>query len=406
MLGLGCVWMNPLSATKAFVKTVYDYTQERFWYSNSKIRRICQEKYGKQDIYDNHQEVLDFRNKNIIVIFAEGFSTEWIDKYNVYKGLTPNITRFLEQSLVFDNYYNHTAATFRGLRGQLTSSYQLHGGYYDAHNGFAQISRTEIYNQLKNTLISLPDILKDQGYHTYFLSAHSKNFQLNWMLETLGFDRVYGAEDFHDLEESLTDQEIFEALSEIVLKKNFSSPYFIGVYNVGTHFGQDSPNVKWKDGRNILLNSIHNFDDAFGRFLEKMQKQKDLVIILTADHAAYPSSLYNRTFSTRRQYFLDKIPLIIWYSGIRPNTIDAKGRNSLDLAPTVLNALHINSAFNYFLGCSLFDEYCPNVFEHITCIGHTFYRTPNLNQLNNSEQDNKKLIHSIRDFFHLSENSK
>jgi arylsulfatase A-like enzyme len=290
------------------------------------------------------------------------------------------------------------------LRGQLTSSYQFKGGYNASNDGLGQITEDEINNYFADTLVSLPNILENNGYHTYFLSAHSSNSQLNRMLKTLGFEHIYGAEDFHDSKESLSDQEIFSVLAELITHQKLNAPYFLGIYNLGTHLGQDSPDKKYGDGKNILLNSIHNFDNAFGKFLERVKGQKDLVIIFTADHAAYPSKVYNQTFGTNRSCFVDKIPFIIWHQGIKPETIDIQGRNSLTFAPTLLNAIHINSAFNYFLGCSLFDKSCPQPFEFIANIGDEFYRTPNLTKLDDNNPEDRIIKQKIRDFFNLSEN--
>jgi len=315
--------------------------------------------------------VLDLRNKNIIVIFAEGLSAQMADGSGRHKDLTPNITRFISESVYFENYYSHTAATFRGLRGQLTSSYQTQGGYYPTNDGLGQVSSEQLRKTLSGNLVSIPHILKENGYHTQFLSAHEKKEQLNQMLKTLEFGRVYGADDFYP-QAVLSDQQLFSALTGLTSGSSLRQPYFLGVYNIGTHLGQDSPDVKYGDGSNIMLNTIRNFDDAFGRFWDSVRHRKDIAVILTADHAAYPSDLYNKTFSTSRRYFVDRIPLAVWTHDARHTVIDAKGRNSLDFAPTLLQSMGIRKAFNYFLGCSLFSSACPRKFEYITNVGVAF----------------------------------
>ena len=49
---------------------------------------------------------------NLIIIFTEGLSDRVISQE-----LTPNLHKLRQKSLYFENYYNHTAPTFRGLRG-------------------------------------------------------------------------------------------------------------------------------------------------------------------------------------------------------------------------------------------------------------------------------------------------
>jgi len=402
--------INPQGAIYSFGKTCYGYFDQSFYTPNAKIRKIQQQIYAQNITYNNKfdaQKVMDLRNKNIVVVFAEGFSFQWIDKFNKYKDLTPNLDQFLETSVYFDNYYNHTAATFRGLRGQLTSSYQLRSGYVKAHNGLGQISEAEIKQSLTGNLVSIPHILKNNSYSTYFLSTHPSTHQLNMVLKTLEFDTVFGADSFTHTKQTgknLTDQQLFSALGDFINNDKLKKPFFIGTYNIGTHLGQNSPDVKYADGSNILLNTIHNFDDAFGKFWQSVKDRKDLVIILTADHAAYPSELYDKTFSTHRKYPVDKIPFAVWYNSVNPTVFDAQGRNSLDFAPTLLQAMGIRQAFNYFLGCSLFSAECSKEFDHIHSEGGgLFLLTPSLRKLDNRNADDKAIIQKIRDFFNLSE---
>src|SRR3546814_1742681 len=47
---------------------------------------------------------------------------------STYPGLTPNLQALAGDTMVVDNYYNHTAATYRGLQGQMTSGFPRYGG--------------------------------------------------------------------------------------------------------------------------------------------------------------------------------------------------------------------------------------------------------------------------------------
>ena len=53
------------------------------------------------------------------------------------------------------------------------------------------------------------------------------------------------------------------------------------------------------------------------------------------------------------QVFLDRIPFFIYYKGVTPQVIDAQGRNSLCMTPTVLDFLDVDVP-DYFLGTTLF----------------------------------------------------
>lgn len=394
-------------AFRNFNHAYRSYLKQKAFRTDPEIRKIQQQIYGQNETFGNAaqaESVPDLRGKNIVVIFAEGFSAEWIDLFNRYSGLTPNIDSFLGESLYFDGYFNHTAATFRGLRGQLTSSYQTEGGYYRTNDGLGQISGEKLRKKLAGNLVSVPQILEKNGFHTYFLSAHERKEQLNLMLETLEFGRVFGADDFYEGAQRLTDRQLFSVLKELVSGGRLRQPYFLGLYNIGTHLGQNSPDEKYGSGKNTLLNTIRNFDDAFGRFWSSVRDRKDLAVILTADHAAYPSDLYNLTFGTQRSYFADRIPFAVWTGGTGHRVIDAGGRNSLDFAPTLLQMMGIKNAFNYFLGCSLFSKECRWRFQYITNIDDSFWETPSLRRLSSRNEDDREIMRKIRDFYHLSEN--
>lgn len=111
--------------------------------------------------------------KNVIVIFVEGFSAEVVDyKNHSSRNLTPTYDQLYKNSLAFDHYYNHTYATYRGLRGQLYSLWQFKGGFYLNPNspGFGEMDHEKIHKLTDSGLVSVPEILNQHHFNTYFLS--------------------------------------------------------------------------------------------------------------------------------------------------------------------------------------------------------------------------------------------
>lgn len=328
---------------------------------------------------------------NVIVIFTEGTSTRLIGAYGGhYPGLTPNLDRLAAQSMRVDNYFNHTAATYRGLIGQLSSGYVLYGGY--GRHGWESGDNGRHLGAVRRR--TLPLILGEHGYESYFFSPHAAHVPFNTMLGTLGFDRVFNAESIgHDLlqghyytrtgTDSLDDASLFGGLA-VFLKQRAASadhhPFFIGFYNIGTHafIKTDAHDVAYRDSRNPVLNSLHNYDHALGLFLDYFRHSPyaaNTILIVTADHATYPDADYRAVAGADLEpYFVDHIPLLI-DDPFRhlPATLDADGRNSLALAPTLLQLLGIRTARNSFLGHSLFE---PRSFKlGLTAIGRRFYLT-------------------------------
>ena len=351
----------------------------------------------------------NFKGRNVIVIFAEGFSSEIIGNSKMaHFPITPNLDKLSTEALSFKNYYNHTAATFRGLRGQLTSGYQFRDGLTDAGTGIAQLSNVEINNIYLHRQTSLPDILKEYGYKSYFIASTEKNSPLNTMLKTLNFDKVLGMGDFIGYQrDRMTDKQTFNALQYFLRsQENKNERFFIGVYPSGTHHGQDSPNEKYFDGSNPLYNKFYNYDFQLGKFVDFFRRSSfygNTLLIITSDHSTFPSKEYKKSFNSDSRYFVDKIPFLIIGKNITPEVLDAGGENSLSFAPTILHMLGIQYSMNYFLGCSLLDKTCTSPFSHLSAIGSDYFNIGKENHVeliqNNSGNE---LIKLAERFYNIS----
>ncbi|HFN4356957.1 TPA: LTA synthase family protein [Escherichia coli] len=351
----------------------------------------------------------NFKGRNVIVIFAEGFSSEIIGNSKMaHFPITPNLDKLSTEALSFKNYYNHTAATFRGLRGQLTSGYQFRDGLTDAGTGIAQLSNVEINNIYLHRQTSLPDILKEYGYKSYFIASTEKNSPLNTMLKTLNFDKVLGMGDFIGYQrDRMTDKQTFNALQYFLRsQENKNERFFIGVYPSGTHHGQDSPNEKYFDGSNSLYNKFYNYDFQLGKFVDFFRRSSfygNTLLIITSDHSTFPSTEYKKSFNSDSRYFVDKIPFLIIGKNITPEVLDAGGENSLSFAPTILHMLGIQYSMNYFLGCSLLDKTCTSPFSHLSAIGSDYFNIGKENHVeliqNNSGNE---LIKLAERFYNIS----
>ena len=284
---------------------------------------------------------------NVILIFTEGLSESVVMDE---RDIMPNVRDFQEQSLIFSDYYNHTFATYRGIIGQLYSGYQ--NDNYD-----------------NNSLISIQSILRDKGYYTVFINTEPNNRDFTKYLEGLGFDEVI---DFGDTisgaVDTVSDKDAYEGLYRYVEEREEDRPLFVVMYTFGTHESLDSPDEKYGDGKDAMLNKFYNVDVWFGNFLDRFNesdKYDDTLLVFTGDHFTYGDLDFNNSFPDAPRYstMVDKVPLCFYYKGIRAKEIYVDGRNSLDLAPTILDYLDISEE-NYFLGTSLFsNEY--NYFD--TC---------------------------------------
>ena len=156
---------------------------------------------------------------------------------------------------------------------------------------------------------------------------------------------------------------IVRFLEDRAHSKENARPFFLCLYNLGTHAWQDvrSDGVHYGDGSNVALNSVRNLDESFGRFWRYFQLSpfaEDTVVIFTADHCHFPSKEFIDAFDGDdfQKLFVDAIPLIV-YDPTRelPKGFDARSATSVDFAPTLIHLLGLPNHENPFMGTSLFD---------------------------------------------------
>lgn len=320
------------------------------------------------------------KGKNVILIFAESWSSVVTSKE-----LTPNLYQFQNAGISFDHYFNHTFATYRGLYGQLISGYLLLGRYV-GDDLFKTQGEQNVSKMYQNKTESLVSVLSSHNYFTEFMSCEDKDSHVANLMRYLNYDKVVTAEDFSSDKTSLSDKEMYEEVfKEALMLSQNKSNFLLAAHIGGTHFGMDSPDKKYKDGQNSILNIYHNQDYWLGEFLKKFKKSslaKNTIIVFTADHAAFNTDAFVNAFSKTPDMsvkaLLGNIPLIIYKSGEKPLHLDAKNKNSLALVPTILDLLEIRTVQNHFLGNSLFDLSSSNTpFSSLTVSGTQLISTVN-----------------------------
>ncbi len=302
---------------------------------------------------------------NLIVLFLEGLSARAMGHYGgPYHDLTPNLNRFAQQAVTIDNYYNHTAATYRGIQGSLSSGFPLvgsAGGWESSQDRLAELSAI--------SYATLPKVLDARGYETRIYSPHTQSKPFDDFLRTVGFVQVVTVEDVipNSPTDFLSDQDLFAAMAADLQERDQSlmqTPFFWASYNIGSHAFLDTPvgAETYLDGRNSALNRFHELDASLGKFLDAFETSTfadNTLLIITTDHASYPEPPIVEAFSDSPNFtshFIDQIPLILFVPGINePRRFESGVRTSLDLAPTILHLLGVTDVQHAFLGTSIFD---------------------------------------------------
>lgn len=338
--------------------------------------------FAKSIVYSNDE------SPNIILIFTEGTSSRLLGCYGGKTDLTPNIDDFASHSMVVDNYYNHTAATFRGTHGQLASCYPQSGGW--EKGGWEGIKKNPSQASLlsKRNYQTLPKLL-NKTYDTCFISPHAEADPYTDLLKMLGFKSIYTRDQAESLlhntpsyfHESIKDEDMYTELTNMLKERHDKNPFFIAMYTFDTHTGVDIPSTAkpYDSSSNMTLNTLHYCDSSFGKFWEYFKSSKfaqNTIVIFTADHTHYHDKSWLDLVGKDPDYvkaFIDRIPLIIYDPYLNlPHRYDADDRTSLDLTPTICQLIGISSDKNSFLGESIFDK-TNNHDWSLAAIGTEFY---------------------------------
>ena len=351
------------SVSYNYVKLTNDYIKYNKFQGKIKKNLFYKREFYKDGI-DNYVTYNgELGNKpNVILIFTEGLSNHIIyDERNIM----PNLRNFSNKTISFTNYYNHTAATYRGILGQLFSGYQNNN-----------LDRTD--------LIGIHDVLKENGYYTTFINVEPGNDEFTYFVNDLHFDKVVNDKIILDAD-VIHDKEAYEELFDTAIELNKKDqPFFAAIYTFDTHVTFDSSDVKYKNGKNKVLNRFYNVDYQFDKFIDKFNNSPlydNTIVIFTADHSSYTDNDYLRTFNgkyaqERVHNFVDEIPLYIYHKNVKPQKIDVNGRNSINIAPTILDYIDI-SGKNYFLGTSLFASESKSRYETLYAEGLIYFDTKN-----------------------------
>jgi len=306
------------------------------------------------------------KKPNVIVFLLESLSTRKIGIHGApFKEITPNIDTFASQSMMVENYYSHTAATYRGIRGQLCSMYPHYGGVGGWVDGLGKVPEVDVF--------CLADIFNQHGYESVFFSG---NDGIKGGLEKqsldFGFTDVYFrdrilkthlSDELPKVAGYLSDYQILRSLTKYLKNRETeTTPLFLSLYSVGTHTNLGIPDdgVPYPHKDNSVLHATYNLDQAFGEFWHYFKSSSyadNTIFILTADHSHFPSQPFIEIAGEDYvRVFFDTIPLMIYNPFLKlPGKFNAYNASSIDLAPSLLHMLQFPNQKNPFVGSSIFE---------------------------------------------------
>ena len=280
------------------------------------------------------------QKRNLVILYLESFNTNYTKKGGShFKTLTPNIDLFIEESVLFSNYFNAVSPTHNSIFSSWCGIFpELHDNYVRENPDYTK------------SLTCFSDILNSLGYTQKFFFGHGswyggitlflKNHSYEQVTELSHIEREFPAMVKNKHIWGIQDTDLSRYVIRQVEQVENNQPFNIGAFYINTHppffTAPDCPKYVLDNTSKLHLQSIHCVDHAVGMILQTLKKRGlmgNTVVVVVGDtpghdHEKGQFLSYNRTL------------LAVYSPNLKPG-INKTVSYSPDLGPTILEAMGI-----------------------------------------------------------------
>ncbi len=230
--------------------------------------------------------------------------------------ITEKVMPFLYHRIRQDNAHAWTDENHYHCLGSANTDFMMLSGLQIKCRKNRQIVyfkyRTDIYQKIK----TLPERMREKGYHTLFLHGYERDFfNRGDHYPAMGFDKIVFMEDFPTRYKrglwGVSDTDVLE--SALILNKKQPQTFtFIITVSMHPPYETTLPNKIYSDPadeKESYINAAAEFDAGLERFDKYLPN--DSLVILYGDHNAPDVGALHT-------------PLIMWYKGDKPFTFPDK----------------------------------------------------------------------------------
>ncbi len=310
------------------------------------------------------------KGKNVIIVTLESLQTFLIGATVNGQEVTPFLNEFINESYYFDNFFHQT-----GQGKTSDSEFLIDTSLYPLNRGAV------FFTHGNNDYTATPEILRQQGYFTSVFHANNATFwNRNIMYSALGYDRYYNELDYKitpetNLNWGLKDIEYFDQSVDIL--KTIDQPFYARFLTLTNHYpftyDEDTKFIEpYNSGNGVFdryIVTARYLDESIKKFIERLKAEgmyDDSIIVLYGDHYGI-SEKHNRAmaqFLEKDQITefdtlnLQRTPLYIHMPGQTEGQTISKPTGQIDMKPTILNLLGIDTTNDIRFGHDMFsDEY-------------------------------------------------
>lgn len=276
---------------------------------------------------------------HVVVLLEESLGAEFVGAYSKRPGLTPNLDRIANESLVFTRTYASGTRTVRGMEAVTAS--------------FPPLPPDSIVKRSHNEgMFNWSTVMSANGYSPTFIYGGYGTFDnMNYFFGHNGYKVIDRTDmpkpDFANIW-GVSDVDLFRnALNTFDMQHKRGERIFSVVMTTSNHkpftFPAGVPGVRSQGGGREA--GARYADHAIGYFIDELKKRPyfdDTMVVIVADHGA---RVYGRASIPLPTY---EIPFMVYSpKHIAPRRFDGL-TSQLDVAPTVLGLLNISYDSQFF----------------------------------------------------------
>lgn len=299
--------------------------------------------------------ILNSDNPNVVVIVLESFTGKVVSELGGRSGLTPNLSRYIDEGLFFNKMYATGDRSERGMAG--------------IFSGYPSQTKTAILRDDKKRG-SLPNLIRcfvDHDYAAKFYYGGEPDFGgIQSYFYEGGVEQIVSKLDFpsssYNSKWGAHDEIVFGRLLDDM--QNEERPFFYTLFTLSSHEPFDVPreNTFEEDDRDhLFMNSIMYTDSCLGVFLDRFKESDqwdNTLVVLLADHGVgYLGS--SEPCNPKRFH----IPLLFLGGALKDHGLKEDFMSQADLPATLLGQMGWSHDEFEFSRDVLSEDYVPMAFS-------------------------------------------
>ncbi len=311
-----------------------------------------------------------YKGRNVIVISLESLQNFVINNDMNGQEITPFLNSLTKDkdTYYFNNFYHET-----GLGKTSDAEFITENSLYGLGRGAVFFTHGE------NTYNSMAERLGENGYFTNVMHSNNKSFWNRDMIyKSFNIQKFYDVDSYEVTDDNsvnwgLKDIPYFE--QSAALMKEMPQPYYSRMITLTNHYpfylDPEDMMIDEYDSNSGTLNryfqTVRYLDESIKVFFEELKEQglyDNSIIVMYGDHygisenhnKAMAQYLGKEEITSYDTALLQSVPFFIHIPGSNDGQVMEEVSGQLDIRPTILHLLGIDTSKDMQLGADLFSE--------------------------------------------------